>query len=188
MKFDKYAKGYDAGWRGTKSARFYDDLIKELEINPNDAVLDVGCGTGTVLRFISSNTPIRGYGLDVSTEMLDVARKKNPSFDFRRGDSKKLPYADSSMDVIMACMAYHHFANQKSFREEARRVLKSNGRLYICDPRFPWIVRTFFNTCFKDAGFRSTKQNAADFTESGFQVERIAKDLYVQVVVLRRNQ
>lgn len=188
MKFDKYAKGYDAGWRRTKSARFYDDLIKELEINPNDAVLDVGCGTGTVLRFISSNTPIRGYGLDVSTEMLDVARKKNPSFDFRRGDSKKLPYADSSMDVIMACMAYHHFADQKSFREEARRVLKSNGRLYICDPRFPWIARTFFNTRFKDTGFRSTKQNAADFTESGLKVERIAKDLYVQVVVLRRNQ
>ena len=120
--------------------------------------------------------------------MLEVARKKNPDFDFRLGDSKKLPYADSSMGVIMACMAYHHFADQKSFREEARRVLKSNGRLYICDPRFPWIVRTFFNTRFKDAGFRSTKQNAADFTESGFQVERIAKDLYVQVVVLRRNQ
>ena len=37
MKFDRYAKGYDAGWRGTKSARFYDDLIKELEIEPNDA-------------------------------------------------------------------------------------------------------------------------------------------------------
>ena len=150
--------------------------------------IDVGCGTGTVLRFISSNTPIRGYGLDVSTEMLDVARRKNPGFDFRLGDSKKLPYADSSMDVIMACMAYHHFSDQKGFREEARRVLKPNGRLYICDPRFPWIVRTFFNTCFKEAGFRSTRRNAADFTESGFQVERITKDLYVQVVVLRRNQ
>ena len=47
MKFDRYAKGYDAGWQGTKSARFYDDLIKELDIQPNDAVLDVGCGTGT---------------------------------------------------------------------------------------------------------------------------------------------
>ena len=120
--------------------------------------------------------------------MLDVARRKNPGFDFRLGDSKKLPYADSSMDVIMACMAYHHFSDQKGFREEARRVLKPNGRLYICDPRFPWIVRTFFNTCFKEAGFRSTRRNAADFTESGFQVERITKDLYVQVVVLRRNQ
>ena len=49
MKFDKYAKGYDAGWRGTKSARFYDDLIKELEINPNDAVLDII--TPTLIQF-----------------------------------------------------------------------------------------------------------------------------------------
>ena len=137
MKFDRYAKGYDAGWQGTKSARFYDDLIKELDIQPNDAVLDVGCGTGTVLHFIASHTPIRGYGLDISAEMLDVARKKNPGFDFRLGDSKKLPYADSSMDVIMACMAYHHFADQKGFREEAKSVLKPNGWLYICDPGSP---------------------------------------------------
>ena len=188
MKFDRYAKGYDAGWQGTKSARFYDDLIKQLDIQPNDAVLDVGCGTGTVLHFIASQTPIRGYGLDISAEMLDVARKKNPGFDFRLGDSKKLPYADSSMDVIMACMAYHHFADQKGFREEARRVLKPNGWLYICDPRFPWLVRTVLNTCFREAGFHATRRNAADFTESGFQVERIAKDLYVQVAVLQRNR
>ena len=40
MKFDQYAENYDAGWRGTKSARFYEDLIKELEINPGDAVLE----------------------------------------------------------------------------------------------------------------------------------------------------
>ena len=32
MKFDKYAKGYDAGWRGTKSARFYDDLIWHVQM------------------------------------------------------------------------------------------------------------------------------------------------------------
>ncbi|MBR5961012.1 MAG: class I SAM-dependent methyltransferase, partial [Clostridia bacterium] len=82
MKFDQYAETYDAGWRGTKSARFYEDLIKELEINPGDAVLDVGCGTGTVLKFISSKTEIKGYGLDISPQMLEVARKKNPGFEF----------------------------------------------------------------------------------------------------------
>ena len=187
MKFDQYAENYDAGWRGTKSARFYEDLIKELEINPGDAVLDVGCGTGTVLKFISSKTEIKGYGLDISPQMLEVARKKNPGFEFAEGNCETLPYEDNSMDVIMACMAYHHFSDQEQFRKEALRVLKPNGKLYVCDPRFPWIIRIFFNNCFRDAGFYTTKKNAADFTGSGFRVEKITKDLYVQVLTLKKT-
>lgn len=187
MKFDKYAKGYDAGWRGTKSARFYDDLIGALDIQPGDAVLDVGCGTGTVLRFISTQTEIRGFGLDVSPDMLEVAREKAPGLDFRLGDCGQLPYDDNSMDVVMACMAYHHFPDQKRFREEARRVLKPNGKLYICDPRFPWIVRSLLNACFREAGFRSTRQNAADFSGSGFNVDGIVRDRYVQVLTLTKK-
>ena len=187
MKFDQYAENYDAGWRGTKSARFYEDLIKELEINPGDAVLDVGCGTGTVLKFISSKTEIKGYGLDISPQMLEVARKKNPDFEFAEGNCETLPYGDNCMDVIMACMAYHHFSDQERFRKEALRVLKPNGKLYICDPRCPWIIRALFNNCFKDAVFYTIKKNAADFSGSGFHVEKITKDLYVQVLTLRKK-
>ena len=72
MNFDKYADNYDAGWKGTKSARFYDDLIREVEINTGDSVLDVGCGTGTVLSYISSKTDISGFGLDISEKMLNL--------------------------------------------------------------------------------------------------------------------
>lgn len=188
MKFDQYAENYDAGWRGTKSARFYKDLLKELEIDPGDTVLDVGCGTGTVLKFISSKTAIKGYGLDISPQMLEVARKKNPGFEFTEGNCETLPYEDNSMDVIMACMAYHHFSDQEKFRKEAYRVLKPNGKLYICDPRFPWIVRVFFNSCFKDAGFYTADRNAADFAGSGFRVEKITKDLYVQVLTMVKQK
>ena len=74
MDFDKYADGYDAGWKGTKSARFYDNLIREVVINTGDRVLDVGCGTGTVLSYLASKTDVSGFGLDISEKMLDVAR------------------------------------------------------------------------------------------------------------------
>ena len=184
MNFDKYAKEYDSGWKGTMSARFYADLIKELDIKPGDRVLDVGCGTGTILSFISSEVDINGYGLDISAKMLEVAREKNPRFEFVTGDCVTLPYDDGCMDVVMACMAYHHFRDQKKFREEAYRVLKADGRLYICDPRFPWIIRTVLNSCFKEAGFHTTNRNIKDFIASGFRAEKVTKDWYVQVLAL----
>ena len=183
MEFDKYADNYDAGFMGKGSGRFYADLIKEIEVKDGDAVLDVGCGTGTVLSYIGRQKKISGFGLDVSEKMVAIAKEKNPDYQFVSGDSASLPYVDESMDVVMACMAYHHFPDQEQFRNEAMRVLKPGGSLYISDPRFPLIVRWIFNTFFKDAGFRTTKKNRMDFERSGFQTVSITKDVYVQVVL-----
>ena len=60
MEFDQYAEQYDAGFMGKGSARFYRDLICELEIRDGDAVLDVGCGTGTILEWIGKSKKIHG--------------------------------------------------------------------------------------------------------------------------------
>ena len=182
VKFDRYAQTYDSGFMGKGSGRFYADLIRELEVRDGDAVLDVGCGTGSVLFFIGRQRKIRGFGLDASENMIRLAQEKNPGFDFITGDCAALPYADESMDVVMACMAYHHFPDQEQFRKEVLRVLKPGGSLYISDPRFPWIARGILNACFREAGFHTTKKNAADFEKTGFRTVRITKDFYVQVL------
>ena len=167
---------------GKGSTRFYRDLIRELEIRDGNAVLDVGCGTGTILEWIGKSKMIHGYGLDVSESMITIAREKNPDYSFVTGDSALLPYADESMDVIMACMAYHHFPEQEKFRHEAWRVLKPGGSLYICDPRFPAPVRWTLNTFFRDAGFRTAGENTKAFEGTGFSTVKIVKDQYVQVL------
>ena len=182
MEFDQYAEQYDAGIMGKGSAKFYRDLIRELEIRDGDAVLDVGCGTGTILECIGKSKRIFGYGLDVSEGMITVAKNKNPNYAFVTGDSARLPYADESMNVIVACMAYHHFPEQAGFRIEAIRVLKPGGSLYICDPRFPAPVRGIFNFFFKNAGFRSTRENIKSFESAGFTTVKTVKDRYVQVL------
>ena len=186
MEFDKYAENYDEGFMGKGSARFYIDLIKELEINDEDKILDVGCGTGTVLNYVSKNKKIKGFGIDVSEAMIDMAKAKNTGCEFSIGDAGSLRFEDDSMDVVMACMAYHHFPDQQKFRKEALRVLKPGGCLYICDPKFPGPIRWFFNTFFKDAGFYSPTKNAADFEEDGFSTEKVTKDVYVQVLKLKK--
>ena len=182
MEFDRFASSYDSSFMGRGSRRFYADLIRELDVEDGDAVLDVGCGTGSVLCYIADKKQIKGFGIDVSENMVALARQKNPAFSFVAGDSARLPYADGSMDTVMACMAYHHFPNQAAFRREAWRVLKPGGSLYICDPRFPWLVRAFFNTFFKDAAFRTVRRNIADFAADGFRLANATKDFYVQVL------
>ena len=182
MEFDRYAEQYDKGLMGKGSARFYRDLIRALEVRDGDAVLDVGCGTGSVLSMIGRSRKISGFGLDVSENMIALAREKNPDFAFTTGDSAALPYADGSMDIVMACMAYHHFPERAGFRKEAWRVLKEGGSLYICDPRFPGAVRWILNTCFQEAEFCTPDQNIRTFEGDGFRLANTVKDAYVQVL------
>ena len=186
MEFDKYAADYDEGFMGKGSARFYIDLVKALEIKDGDIILDVGCGTGTVLNYVRKNKQIKGFGIDVSEAMIDMAKGKNTVCEFMVGDAGNLQFEDNSIDVLTACMAYHHFPDQDRFRKEAYRVLKPGGCLYICDPRFPAPIRWFFNTFFKDAGFYSPKKNISDFERDGFVAEKVVKDIYVQVLKFRK--
>ncbi|MDD5934744.1 MAG: class I SAM-dependent methyltransferase [Clostridiales bacterium] len=188
MKFDKYADKYDTNFMGKGSRRFYADLIGELTIKDGDAILDIGCGTGSVLSYIGKQKKIMGFGVDVSENMIAIAKEKNPNFEFVTCDCSSLPYENESMDIVIACMAYHHFPNQEQFRKEAWRVLKPGGSLYISDPRFPGILRIVLNTVFSDAGFHTTKRNCEDFEKSKFSIENTKRDMYVQVIHCKKNK
>jgi len=186
MKFDRHAGNYDRSFMGRGSGRFYRDLLSEMDIDDGNRILDVGCGTGTILQYISQRKQIQGFGMDISEAMVSIAREKASDCTFLVGNADALPFPDDSMDVITACMAYHHFPEQKRFREEAMRVLKPGGHLYICDPRFPAAVRWLLNFLFREAGFHSTGKNICDFADTGFIEEKTVKDAYVQVLCFRK--
>jgi ubiquinone/menaquinone biosynthesis C-methylase UbiE len=190
FKFDKRASSYDDGVEGKASGKFYRVLLEQVKAIPGMSLLDVGCGTGTILRRIADKTPIQGFGIDVEEQMILAARKKCPDMDIRVSPCEHTPFNNQQFDAITACMAYHHFSDKKGFAEEAARILKPGGAVYIADPRFPLIIRKAMNGILKllrlEAFFGTPDETYETFRAFGFQLDGVTKDSYVQVVKMKR--
>ncbi|GAB3733299.1 methyltransferase domain-containing protein [Amycolatopsis oliviviridis] len=106
-------------------ARTYD----LLRLTPGSAVIDVGCGAGLAVSELSS----RGFsavGVDISTEMVEEARRRSPEADFRSGDAYALP-VDGGFAGYRADKVFHELAEPERALAEARRVLAPGGRIVL---------------------------------------------------------
>jgi len=192
FKFDKMASSYDDG-RGRKILnRFYRLLLEQVDIEPGAVVLDVGCGTGTILRRLADKAAIRGYGIDIEENMIAEAKKKCPEMDIQVSSCEHTPFDNQQFDAITACLAYHHFSDKKGFAKETVRILKPGGILYIADPRFPWLIRKTINgilKLFRVVGFFGTPQEIFEnFREYGFQLVDVKRRGIAQVVKLKQTE
>ena len=188
FKFDKRASSYDDGFEGNFSQRFYNVLLSCLDVKPADTVIDVGCGTGYLLRRMAEQQEIIGYGIDLEPKMIDEAKQKCPEMNIQVSPSENTPFGSDTFDAMTACMAYHHFSDKEGFIKEAARIIKPGGGLYIADPCFPFPVRKTINgilKLFKVAGkFFTVQEMAADFGRFGFEFDRVTHKGIVQVVKL----
>jgi ubiquinone/menaquinone biosynthesis C-methylase UbiE len=103
-------------------------------------LLDVGTGPGTIPLDLKRRVPGLGItGLDIDPGMLQRAGKHRAragvSMHLVAGDARRLPFADSSFDVVSMFFALHHVDNPGAFIAEADRVLKEGGHLLVIDFR-----------------------------------------------------
>lgn len=104
LHFDQIANEYDAGKK--RQSYYYDQLIRiyRQRIPPGVSVLDIGCGTGTVLHSIG---PRRGVGLDLSPEMIALAQRKFPELEFRVEDIGR-PSRREAFEFVMLSDVLEH--------------------------------------------------------------------------------
>ena len=115
-------------------------LIGHAELAPAQRVLEVGCGTGSLLLAIGRHHPgVDLVGLDPDPKALARAERKarraGVHIRFDRGFSDTLPYDDASFDRVLSSFMYHHVpaAEKPAMFREIHRVLKPGGRLELVD-------------------------------------------------------
>lgn len=107
------------------------DIAEQVRSVPYEALLDVGCGTGFLIDILTKRKPARYCGVDLSDEMIRVAKGKGiRGAAFTVGSADKLPYPDGSFDIVTCSQSFHHYPYPEAAMREARRVLKTGG-LYI---------------------------------------------------------
>ncbi len=97
-------------------------------------VLEAACGSGIGLGYIARRAK-RVVGGDIDENILSFAQecyKKRNNIQLYRFDAHKLPFKDTSFDVIILYEAIYYLAHPERFLAECRRVLKKKGVLIIC--------------------------------------------------------
>ena len=101
-------------------------------------VLDVGCGTGRLLRHASVRWPsARLIGVDPAEGMLEKARFLIPAATFLHGRGEEIPLAESSTEVVFCTISFHHWADQVAGLREVARVLQPRGLFCLADGVIP---------------------------------------------------
>ena len=142
------------GWRYDLMGWFIDTFVfrgqvRELRqrtatlarMQPGDAVLDVGCGTGTLAMEVARRVGRAGRvaGVDPGTEQIARARRsaarRHLPIEFQIGVIEHLPFPDQTFDVVLSTLMMHHLPAplKRQGLAEIARVLKPGGRLVIAD-------------------------------------------------------
>lgn len=115
-------------------------LLEQAAVRPGHRVLDIGCGTGSLLVQIKRNYPdVEVVGLDPDPRALARAKRKSRrpalSFQLDQGFADELPYADDTFDRVFSSFMFHHLedVNRTRTLREVRRVLKPGARLHLMD-------------------------------------------------------
>jgi SAM-dependent methyltransferase len=106
----------------------YTHALNYLKINSGITLLDVGWGTG-LFSNLASSAGAEVTGIDASEPLIAEAIRRNPSTKFLIGEMEELPFADNSFDVVCGFNSFQYAANTKNALAEARRVLKTGGKL-----------------------------------------------------------
>jgi ubiquinone/menaquinone biosynthesis C-methylase UbiE len=139
QKLQEEFNQWAAAGRGDEMEGHHSDITEQtlalMDIQNNDRILDLGCGTGWASRRmarIAKGGEI--VGLDVADEMLRRAEQASSAFKNVRyawGSAEKIPEADNAFNKVLSVESFYYYADQGKALDELRRVMSPGAKLFI---------------------------------------------------------
>ena len=167
MNFDKFTQNYkqihneNIKISGESSDYFYEykarvlsHLFSKYQLSKKIKLLDLGCGTGNVERYLYNYYPeAQVYGIDPSSESIRVASSTDKKTVYSVYDGRNILFENNYFDVVLLACVLHHIlpAVRKYILDEVYRVLEKDGYLFIFEhnPLNPF-TRRAVKTCLFD--------------------------------------
>jgi ubiquinone/menaquinone biosynthesis C-methylase UbiE len=146
----------------------------ELAVSADAAprrVLDVGCGTGYMLRLLAARYPQAAElaGIDAAPSMIETAEQSadDGRLRFTVGVAERLPFPDHAFDLVVSTTSFDHWTDQPAGVRECARVLAPGGHLVLADQFSPLLLPTLL---VGRRGKARTQRRASELlSAAGFQ-------------------
>jgi 2-polyprenyl-3-methyl-5-hydroxy-6-metoxy-1,4-benzoquinol methylase len=141
---DRYKETFET-WN--KVALLYEDKFMDLELykdsydficnlitKRNAKLLEIGCGPGNITKYLLSKRPdFNIFGIDIAPNMIELAKKNNPTASFAMMDSRQISDLETKYDGIVCgfCLPYLSHTDSKIFISDCYHLLNENGLLYL---------------------------------------------------------
>ena len=133
--FDNLAENWDDLCH--HDAKKIDTIVSLAQLPENSRILDIATGTGVLIPRLLEANPQEIVAIDLSSQMLAVARKKYPDPRVHFQSEDFYCFEDDSFDFAVAYSAYPHFENKSLFCDRLSACLKPGGRFYDRPQREP---------------------------------------------------
>ena len=151
-EFNDRAASYDHGWRG----RLHHEISERTaslavaSVATPSRVLDLGCGTGYLLRLLASRYPDAEQlvGIDAAPAMVNTANNitQEDQLTFAVGVAEQIGYPNDAFDLIVSTTSFDHWSDQQAGLRECARVLRRGGQLVLVDQFSPMLMPTMLTS------------------------------------------
>ena len=134
-----YRDGKPSAWSEPPHISYFPKfplLIKKLRARPEiKKILDVGCFTGYLLRWLQRHGGYECAGVDLQKDLMFNLKKAAGPIKFEYGNAEKLPLADNEFDAACMMDTLEHCIDDKKALSELERVVRPDGWIFLSLPR-----------------------------------------------------
>ncbi|MBI2218766.1 MAG: methyltransferase domain-containing protein [Candidatus Rokubacteria bacterium] len=189
---DKLIQSLEQRGRTRSHAQLRRRFLRFVGIRPAERVLEVGCGSGVVLRDVAALVGPEGrvVGVDPSRRAVDIARSLCAGPEHRRvtvrlGDGMALPFSARRFDVALAVTVVLHVADPQALVTEMARVTRPGGRIGLQDQDFGTVAVTHPDRELTDRIMRGVASRIYEEPHSGRRLPGLLRAAGLDDVRLR---